>query len=155
MKKGICAISPGQITITLNAEFFIQTIELGGYCGNLNVWFPGNGSGASISFSKDGYNWIKVETIPTNFGSVVQKINITNNNVTKFIQFKHTSYLGIGFLKVYTDDGRFSSEDLNIVIKAEGIRISYVEYNQYKYRNQIAGDNTLNDLLNSNPKTGI
>jgi hypothetical protein len=99
LSKGICANSPGCITIELNNEWEIQEIEIAGYNGNSSAWYAGNGSGATIHTSLDKSKWTQVGTLPSNYGSTIQKVSLSKSHA-RFIKFQHNTYLGIGFLEI-------------------------------------------------------
>ena len=99
LSKGICVQSPYYITIELNYDHEIDEIEIGGYNGNLSLWYPGNGSGSKILTSIDGINFTEVGTIPSSYGASIQIVKITSS-IAKFVKFQHNGYLGIGFLKL-------------------------------------------------------
>jgi hypothetical protein len=99
MMKGICATSPGWILITINREILLESLDIGGYRGNPSYWACDNGSGASIKVSTDKTNWINVGTIPTGYGTSIKNVKFTSVRA-KYLKFDHTSYLGIGFLKL-------------------------------------------------------
>lgn len=99
MTKGICVQSPYYITIELNFEHEFEKIELGGYNGNSSLWYPGNGSNASILTSKNKTDWTEVGKIPSNYGATITTVSL-KRSVAKYIKFQHNSYLGIGFLQI-------------------------------------------------------
>jgi hypothetical protein len=63
------------------------------------MWYPGNGSGASILTSKDKSSWVEVGKIPSNYTSTITTVKL-KRTVAKYIKFQHNSYLGIGFLNI-------------------------------------------------------
>ena len=95
----------------------MKSIDFGGYCGNPTLWAPVNGANSSIYFSQNGKNWINVGVLPQNYGQAIQKINfdVRNKIITKFIQFRNKGYLGIGYLKIYSIDGKESLENDDII----------------------------------------
>lgn len=95
--KGICAQSPGWITIELNGEWEFDTIEIGGWKGNSSLWYADNGAGASILTSIDKSNWKTVGTIPYGYGNTISTVKLTKSSA-RYIKFNYTSYLGIGYL---------------------------------------------------------
>ena len=97
--KGICASSPGVITIVLNAEFEFETMEMGGWKGDSSLWGADNGAGATISTSVDGENWKVVGTVPSGFGYDIKTVKLSRSS-GKFIKFDKTSFLGIGYLNI-------------------------------------------------------
>ena len=96
---GICVQSPYNIIIELNMEHEIDSIEIAGYGGNKNAWDPGNGAYAVISVSKNKSDWTIVGNIPGNYSQNSQIVKITKSSF-KYIRLQHTSYLGIGYLKL-------------------------------------------------------
>lgn len=103
LKKGICSTSPGFITLTLNDEFNIKEVDIGGYCGNNSLWNPQNGEGANIQTSLDKVNWKTVGAIPSGFGSEIKTVYLTKS-AAKYIKFSSTSYLGIGYLSIRAEN---------------------------------------------------
>jgi hypothetical protein len=96
---GICVQSPYHIIFELNFEHEISKIEIGGWNGNTNSWYPGNGANAKILTSIDGINYTEVGTIPGGFGATIQTVTLTPST-GKYLKFQHTSYLGLGFLNI-------------------------------------------------------
>ena len=103
LMKGICATSPGIITFTLNKETELTSIEIGGYVGNSEIWNCENGAGASISVSTDKTVWVVVGSVPIGFGTQIKRANITKSKARYLRISSTTSYVGIGYLKVYSD----------------------------------------------------
>jgi hypothetical protein len=97
--KGICANSPGEITIELNAEWEFEALEIGGWKGDSSLWGSDNGAGATISTSTDKLAWKQVGFIPSGFGYDIKYVRLTRSSA-RFIKFDKTSYLGIGFLEI-------------------------------------------------------
>jgi hypothetical protein len=95
--KGICATSPGWITIELNSEWEFDTMEVGGWKGNSTLWYADNGAGASIMTSTDKINWKSVGTIPYGFGNNIATVKLTKSSA-KWVKFNYTSYLGLGYV---------------------------------------------------------
>lgn len=96
---GICVISPYEIIFELELPSEISSIEIGGYCGNVNSWNPSNGSNAIISTSIDNKCYNEVGKLPNDFGKFIQHVCLKLSKA-KFIKFKHSNYLGIGYLKI-------------------------------------------------------
>jgi len=99
LTKGICAATPGVITITFNKEIDLEELEIGGYNGNSVAWYAGNGSNANILTSMNNSNWTSVGTIPADYGAKIQTVKVTKSKA-KYIRFSHTDYLGIGYLNI-------------------------------------------------------
>jgi hypothetical protein len=99
LTKGVCAHTPGVITLTLSREVEFEEIELGGYNGNSLAWYVSNGKGASISTSINKNNWTTVGTIPDSFGATICTVKCSKSKA-KYIRFSHTDYLGIGYIDV-------------------------------------------------------
>ena len=79
--------------------FHFDGLEIGGYDGQPNEWYVGNGRDAKISTSKDKKNWTLVGSIPYTYGASI--INITlSKSTAKFIKFESNGLLGIGFLDI-------------------------------------------------------
>jgi len=103
LMRGICANSPGWINIELQDKITIHEIEIGGWNGNTSLWGVTNGGGATIQTSNDKSSWQQVGTIPYGFGATIQKITLTKTEA-KWIRFQHTSYLGLGYLKILPEE---------------------------------------------------
>jgi len=99
LMRGICATSPGWINIELQDKIPIYEIEIGGWNGNSSLWSVTNGSGATIQTSNDKSSWQTVGTIPSGFGSTIQRVTLTKTEA-KFVRFQHNSYLGLGFFRI-------------------------------------------------------
>lgn len=99
MIGGICSSVPGNITFKLNSDWEINEIEVGGYKGSTTIWYPENGSGATISTSEDGKTWVVVGKIPSGFGKEVKTIKL-KTSVARYLKFSHNSYLGISYLNI-------------------------------------------------------
>jgi hypothetical protein len=99
LTKGICVSAPYHIIIELNSDHNIVSIDVGGYNGNSNLWYVGNGSGAKIYTSCDKISWTEVGTI-SSLGATIRNIVLTPS-IGRYIKFQHNSYLGLGYLKIY------------------------------------------------------
>lgn len=99
-QNGICSSSPGRILIELSDEFEIDKLDISGFRGDSHSWHNGNGLGASVSVSLDNINFIEVGKIPSEFGIEIKRISFYRIKC-KYILFSHTSYIGIGYLKVW------------------------------------------------------
>jgi len=97
--KGICTKCPGSITINLNKEAHISSLEIGGFRGNTTYWSCENGAYASIKVSSDKINWTPIGQIPSGYGSSIKTVSFTKTLV-KYIKFEYNSYLGIGYLNL-------------------------------------------------------
>jgi hypothetical protein len=95
--KGICTKSPGWIHIELNGEWEFDSLEIGGWLGNAQLWYPDNGAGASILTSVDNETWITVGSIPYGYGNSIATVKLIKSSA-RFIKFSSNSYLGIGYL---------------------------------------------------------
>lgn len=96
---GICCNSPGVIIFQLNFPRSISVIEIGGYIGNKNIWYPANGCGASISTSLDKIQWNNVGVIPNNFGESIISVNVLQSSAN-FIKFESNTYIGFGYVGI-------------------------------------------------------
>lgn len=103
LNTGICAKSPGTITFKLNCDWDFKELEIGGFKGDTAIWYPDNGSGAQILTSLDGKNFTKVGKIPSGYGKEKKLVKLTKT-AARYIRFQHTSYLGIGYLKIIKID---------------------------------------------------
>lgn len=99
LTTGICANTPGYITIELNNEWEFQEIEIAGWTGNSSAWYAGNGSSATIYTSKDNLTWVNVGTVPSNFGATIISVSLIKSTA-RFIKFQSNSYLGLGYLNI-------------------------------------------------------
>lgn len=99
LNTGICVQSPYTIIIEFNFEHEFNEIQVGGYNGNTSVWGVTNGANAKIYTSKDKNNWTEIGNLPTDFGNKVQNVSVKKTSA-KFIKFQHTSYVGLGHLKI-------------------------------------------------------
>lgn len=77
----------------------MENIEIGGYAGNENLWFSGNGAGAIIFTSIDKISWKEVGVIPSNFGNKNIRVNLQTSQST-WIQFRSKTYLGLGYFRI-------------------------------------------------------
>ena len=78
----------------------IEELEIGGYCGELDIWKPNNGVNSIIYTSVTGLNeqeYIKVGFIPENFGSNLIVFPLVRS-AGKFIKIICNSHLGIGHI---------------------------------------------------------
>jgi len=99
LMTGFCINSPGWIVIELNFEHEIVSCEVGGYNGNTGLFAASNGANAKILTSVDKVNWVQVGQLPSNHGNTIQTI-VLNPSFCKYFKINHTSYLGLGFLKL-------------------------------------------------------
>lgn len=98
--EGICVQSPYEIIFELNYVHEVTALEIKGYTGNSSLWGSSNGENANITVSTDKTKWDNVGTIPSGFGSEVKKLVFKQPFQFKFIKFKHSSYLGISYLRL-------------------------------------------------------
>ena len=75
-------------------------MEVGGYIGDPELWYSGNGSGAAIETSTDRTTWTKVGSIPSNYANAIAKVKC-KKSTAKYVRFMHTSYLGIGYVYIH------------------------------------------------------
>jgi len=158
-------------------------LDIAGFAGNDKLWAPANGANSTINFSLDGCNWVFAGKIPNSFGNIVQRINFDVKQLTRFIQFKNNSYLGIGYLKVFGDKNNNShhhvsvSESVNLnknnlnniqnviepiqnshshnySVDSSDIFLIEVTHKPYKYNNEQAGSTNANDLSNTDLSKG-
>lgn len=100
LNTGICANSPGWIIFELNQEFEISSVEVGGFTGNTSLWGASNGSGASIQTSTDNVSYSTVGSVPSTFSNSIVQVTLNKSKV-KYIKVNHSSYLGLGYFKVF------------------------------------------------------
>jgi len=99
LNTGVCVQSPYTIQLELNFEHEFEKIEIGGYNGNTSIWGVTNGANAKIHTSRDKTNWTEVGTVPSDFGNKISTVSV-KKTTAKYIKFQHTSYLGLGHLKI-------------------------------------------------------
>jgi hypothetical protein len=97
--KGICAKSPGFITIELNAEWEFEEIEIGGCNHSTSIFSPTNGANATVLTSKDGASWVDVGRLPANYNQHVQVVKL-RSSFARFIKFQSNNNIGIGYLNI-------------------------------------------------------
>jgi len=115
------------------------------------MWNPVNGANAKISVSADGCNWESIGSLPSTFGKQIQKLKLQRQTKCKFIRFNHTSYLGIGYLKVNVDDRRDSVNLNNISISISGQHPFFSSFSYsgpYSFLGRVAGTNELINVTN-------
>lgn len=99
-KKGICANYNGWIILELEREVEFRKMDIAGWNGDPNIWAPSNGAGASIFTSMDKSKWEIYGNIPNNYSGSI--ITLEFNSIrAKYIKFQHSSYLGIGYCRIY------------------------------------------------------
>jgi hypothetical protein len=97
--KGVCANTPGVITITFSRVVEFDEIDIAGYNGNSLAWFVGNGREANIYTSLDKSKWTHIGQIPNDFGAEIKNLKVTKSK-GKYIKFSHNDHLGIGYLDI-------------------------------------------------------
>lgn len=102
LRKGICTVSSGYILFELSKPCVLTTLEIGGYNGKIEIWNAEFGAGATILSSEDKYTWNVIGTVPNGFGSEIKTVNLIGKNA-KYLKFTSNSYLGIGYLKVFSN----------------------------------------------------
>jgi len=102
LNSGFAIMSPGWIVIQLSNEHLITRCEIGGYGGNTTNFSPSYGCNAQILTSIDKNNWTEVGRLPSNYSDRFTMINLTPSRCI-YIKISHSSYLGIGFLKLYSN----------------------------------------------------
>lgn len=96
---GICVQSPYEIVFELNLSHRLKGIKLKGYSENLSYWASSNGEGSVISISEDNINFSTIGKVPSGFGSTVKEVVFNNEDSKgKYLKFKGSSYLGIGYI---------------------------------------------------------
>ncbi len=100
LKKGICTGSPGWIILELNSDWEFEEMDVGGYTGDTELWYSGNGAGAAIETSMNRETWTKVGSVPSNYANAITKVKL-KKSTAKFVRFNHTSYLGIGHVYIH------------------------------------------------------
>ena len=102
LKNGICATSPGRITLELNREVEFDEIEIAGWAGDTGIWATSNGSNARILTSTNKTTWTDIGTVGNNYSNI-SKIKVKKTKA-KYIKFEANSYVGIGFLRIIKCD---------------------------------------------------
>ena len=151
--KGICANTPGWITVEMNGVYEFDTIEVGGWKANSYLWSPSNGAGALIKTSKDNSTWIDVGKIPLNFSGTVIKVSLTNSSA-KYIKFQHNSYLGLAYLKVFKKE----KEKTKILNNNSTLPIEFLSFESngtYSAGGKLAGTNNIVDITDKSLMKGI
>ena len=98
-KGGICVQSPYEICFELNRCHSIKGIIIKGYGENTSSWGASNGANSQISTCNDENGlYESVGTIPSNYSSSPITIMFKKTVTMKFIKFKSTGYLGIGYI---------------------------------------------------------
>lgn len=100
--KGICASYNGWIILELNRVVEFDSIEIGGYKGNIALWAPSNGQNSTVYTSLDNVTYFEVGTVKGNY-SEINKV-ILNKSKAKYIKFSNSTYIGIGYLKILLFD---------------------------------------------------
>ena len=98
---GICVDSPCNIQLELDFEHEFEKIEIGGWNGN-SSWAVYWGANAKIYTSRDKTNWTEVGTVPSDFGNKISIVSV-KKTTARYIKFQHTSWLGLGHLKIILD----------------------------------------------------
>lgn len=104
LKYGICCNSPGWIEFELNCVSEFDSIKIGGYQGDTNAWYPGNGAGAQILVSENGKKYEKVGNVSTMFSKEITEVSLNSTVSAKYIKLVHSSYLGVGYLYIPKHD---------------------------------------------------
>jgi hypothetical protein len=99
MRKGIALNSPGSIMLELRNETEFDEIEIGGYRGNINSFYPENGAGATIEAGVTKEKLVTIATVPYGFGNAILPVKV-NKTKAKFIRIKASSCLGISYLNL-------------------------------------------------------
>jgi hypothetical protein len=100
LNKGVCVNNNGWIILELNNVHKVDSIDIAGFTGsNNNVWYPGNGVGATIYTSTDKENWESVGKIDSTFKDKIVNIKLEKTKC-KFIKFSESPLLGLGYVKV-------------------------------------------------------
>jgi len=140
------------ISITLNQICDINRLKIGGWIGNPNVWNSANGIGAKIYTSLDKVQWTEVGLIPNGFGSSIITIEVRPTKA-KYVQFQHSSYLGLGYFKA---EGTVSSISTSSSVQSgHPTFINYWFSGPYTYSGKVAGTNELAGVGNRNLMNGI
>lgn len=98
INKGIAITSPAYLILELESKVECEAIEIGGYFLP-NVWNSKNGAGSQIYGSLNKDNWTLIGTIPQDFSEEIIYVSV-KKMVLKYIKFKNSNYLGIGFFSV-------------------------------------------------------
>lgn len=93
--------SPYFITLELNKEIEFKNICIGG--SNDILINSSYGANSVISVSKDNVLFTDVGKLPPNY-DFNPRIILLNGAIGKYIRFKHTDYVGIGFLRFNVEE---------------------------------------------------
>lgn len=98
INKGIAITTPAYLILELESKVDCEAIEIGGFFLP-NVWNSKNGAGSQIYGSLNKDNWTLIGTIPQNFSEEIICFPV-KKMILKYIKFKNTNYLGIGYFSV-------------------------------------------------------
>lgn len=73
------------------------SIDIRGYKGSIT---SNCGASAIIHSSMNGIDYIKIGTIPTTYGDNIIRVSLDSISTFRFLKFKHTSQIGIGYLNI-------------------------------------------------------
>ena len=96
---GVCANSPGCIIVELNKECNIEALDYMGFAGDKKIWNPSNGAGAKIFASVDGKSYSNFGVL-SGLGEKLKTLTLKEPVTAKYIKFEHSTYLGLGYLKI-------------------------------------------------------
>jgi hypothetical protein len=99
MSKGIALKPPGYILLELKNEVEFDEIEIGGYKGNTEEFYPDNGGGSTIEAGMEKDKLTYIATVPYGFGYAILPVKVTKVKA-RFIRIKGTGSLGISYLNL-------------------------------------------------------
>ena len=97
--RGFATGYNGWIIFELNKEVEFDSLEIGGFRGNTNLYASSNGSGATIKTSTDKNTWTTVGNINSGYQNGPYLHSVTQSRA-KYVKLEHNSYLGVGYFKV-------------------------------------------------------
>lgn len=107
--KGMAVTGPAYLILELESKVECEEIEIAGFYLP-KVWNSKNGAGAQIYGSINKEDWTLIGTIPQNFSEEIIRVPL-KKMIFKYIQFKNSNYLGIGFFSAIQTKQKL---DLNI-----------------------------------------
>lgn len=104
-KTGVCANSPGVITLELSKSASIKSMRYKGFVADTKNWYPGNGSGSTVYASSNMLDWNKVCSL-TSLSDKEKTVSWTENENVKYVKIENKSF--VGFSYIYFDEDKDS-----------------------------------------------
>lgn len=97
-KSGVCANSPGVITLELNKSCNISSMKYKGFGGDTKNWYPGNGSGSIVYASTNMLDWKKVCTL-TSLSEKEKTVSWSDEvEEAKYVKIENKSFVGFSYI---------------------------------------------------------